>query len=152
MKLLIVEDDEPLAEVTANLLRALDRRKQCLESITLAGDLETALEHLPEQDAVLCDGRFPLSQGSPLLVEEWDVVQREARRRGIYFLLYSGCVRALASACATRTPALQKPARIEEIYAALTTPADRGIGRARQGVIAPRVHPAGGEQAVPNSP
>lgn len=120
MKLLIVEDEEQLAEITAMLLLSLDRRAQRLDTITFAGDLETALHCLPEHDAVLCDGQFPLSQNSRFVVEEWDVVRHEARRRGIHFVLHSGCLHALQGARDSDTPALTKPAPIEEIYAALT--------------------------------
>jgi CheY-like chemotaxis protein len=120
MKLLIVEDNEELAVMTATLLRSLDRRAQRLDTITFAGDLETALHCLPDHDVVLCDGRFPLSQNSRFIVEEWDVVRDEANRRGIHFVLYSGCLRALQCACESDTPALAKPAPVEEIYAALT--------------------------------
>ena len=120
MKLLIVEDNSQVAEVTAELLRSQDRPAHSIETITLAGDLETAMRRLPDHDAVLCDGRFPLSQNSRFIVEEWDVVRHEARRRGIHFVLYSGCGRALDRARDSRTLALMKPATIEEIYAALT--------------------------------
>jgi CheY-like chemotaxis protein len=120
MKLLIVEDEEQLAEITAMLLRSLDRQAQRLETITLVGDLETALDRLPEHDAVLCDGQFPLSRNSRFIVEEWDVVRREASRRSIHFVLHTGCLRALQEAYDSDTPALAKPAPIEEIYAALT--------------------------------
>jgi CheY-like chemotaxis protein len=119
MRLLIVEDNEYLAEVTAQLLYELDRQARRIASITVAGDLETAMHFLPEHDAVLCDGQFPLSRDSRFLVEEWDVVQHEAARRGIHFVLYSGCLRALHSACEAGTPALAKPSPVEEIYAAL---------------------------------
>ena len=120
MRLLIVEDNEFLAEVTAQLLHSLDRQAQRIESITLTGDLETAIHFLPEHDAVLCDGQFHISRSSRFIVEEWDVVRHEAARLGVYFVLYSGCVRALHSAWEAGTPALAKPAAVEEIYAALT--------------------------------
>jgi CheY-like chemotaxis protein len=120
MRLLIVEDNEYLADVTAQLLHSLDRQARRIESITVAGDLEAAIHFLPEHDAVLCDGQFPLSRDSRFIVEEWDVVQREAVRQGIHFVLYSGCLRALRSACEAGTPALAKPSPVEEIYAALT--------------------------------
>jgi CheY-like chemotaxis protein len=120
MKLLIVEDNSSLAEITAELLRSHDRSPQLFEAITLAEDLQTALLHLPEHDAVLCDGTFPLSPDSTFLVEDWDVVHREAHRRGTHFVLYSGSARALDSARESSIPALTKPAAIEEIYAALT--------------------------------
>jgi CheY-like chemotaxis protein len=122
MKLLIVEDEEQLAEIRAMLLRSLDRRAQRLEVITLAGDLETALDRLPEHHAVLCDGQFPLSRNSPFIVEEWDVIRREASRSSIHFVLYTGCLRALQEARDSDTPAFAKPAPIKEIYAALTAP------------------------------
>jgi CheY-like chemotaxis protein len=124
MRLLMVEDNEYLAEITAQLLHSLDRRTRRLESITIAGDLETAIHFLPEHDAVLCDGRFPISPNSRFIAEEWDVVRHEADRRGIRFVLYSGCVRALLSAREAETLALAKPAPIEEIYAAITCPKD----------------------------
>ncbi len=50
------------------------------------------------------------------------MVRHEADRRGIHFVLYSGCVPALLSAREANTPALAKPAPIEEIYAAITGP------------------------------
>src|SRR5208283_4047930 len=120
MKLLIVEDNATLAELTAELLHSVDGQAQQLEAITLASDLETAIVCLPEHDAVLCDGTFPLSHNSRFLVEDWDVVRQEAHRRGIHFVLYSGSVRALECARESGTLALAKPAAIEEIYAALT--------------------------------
>jgi CheY-like chemotaxis protein len=122
MKLLIVEDEEQLAEITAMLLRSLDRQAQRLETITLVGDLETALDRRPEHDAVLCDGQFPLSRNSRFIVEEWDVVRREAARRSIHFVLHTGCLRAFQEARDSDTLAFAKPAPIEEIYAALTAP------------------------------
>jgi CheY-like chemotaxis protein len=120
MKLLIVEDNSSLAELTAELLHFTDREAQAFEAITLAEDLQTAILCLPEHDAVLCDGTFPLSHNSRFMVEEWDVVRQEAQRRGIHFVLYSGSSRALDCARESNTPALAKPAAIEEIYAALT--------------------------------
>jgi len=120
MKLLIVEDNLSLAELTAELLHLIDRPAQELEAITLAEDLQTAILCLPEYDAVLCDGMFPLSPNSRFVVEEWDVIRQEAIRRGIHFVLYSGSPHALDSARESNTPALAKPAPIEEIYAALT--------------------------------
>jgi CheY-like chemotaxis protein len=120
MKLLIVEDDPSLAEITAELLKSLDRPSKRFEAITLASDLQTAIRCLPEHDIVLCDGMFPLSPDSPFVVDDWDVIRQEASRRGIHFVLYSGSVRALDWARASKTPALTKPAAIEEIYAALT--------------------------------
>jgi CheY-like chemotaxis protein len=120
MKLLIVEDNLPLAELTADLLHSHDRQAQQIEAITLASDLKTAILCLPAHDAVLCDGSFPLSHNSRFVVEEWDVVRQEAHRRGIHFVLYSGSVRALECARETNTIALAKPTSSEEIYAALT--------------------------------
>lgn len=120
MKLLIVEDDLTLAEVTAELLHSFDGPPQQFEAITLAADLQTAILCLPEHDAVLCDGRFPLSPDSRFWVEDWDVVRQEAHRRGIHFVLYSGSVRCLDCARESHIPALAKPAAVEEIYAALT--------------------------------
>ena len=94
--------------------------------------LQTAILCLPEHDAVLCDGAFPLSHNSRFVVEEWDVVRQEAHRRGIHFVLYSGSVRALDCARESNIPALAKPAAIEEIYAALMSfplsVIDRGYG------------------------
>jgi hypothetical protein len=81
--------------------------------------LIVAMLCLPEHDVVLCDGIFPLSHNSRFVVQEWDVVRQEAKRRGIYFVLYSGSVRALDCARESSTPAVAKPAATEEIYAAL---------------------------------
>jgi CheY-like chemotaxis protein len=120
MKLLIVEDNSALAELTAELLHSLDAQAKRIETITLAADLQTAMLCLPEHDAVLCDGTFPLSYNSRFLVEDWDVVCHEAQRRGIHFVLYSGSVCALDCARESNTLALAKPAPAAEIYAALT--------------------------------
>jgi CheY-like chemotaxis protein len=120
MKLLIVEDNSSLATITAQLLRSLDRAQQNLEAITLAEDLQTAIRCLPGHDVVLCDGMFPLSPHSRILAEDWDVIRQEAHRRNIRFVLYSGSDRALDRARESDTPALAKPASIEQIYAALT--------------------------------
>ncbi|HMD85137.1 MAG TPA: response regulator [Terriglobia bacterium] len=120
MKLLIVEDNLSLAEITAELLRSLDQGAQFLEAITLASDLETAILCLPEYDVVLCDGTFPPTHNSRFVVEGWEVVRQEANRRGIHFVLYSSSVRALDCARERNSPVLAKPAVIEEIYAALT--------------------------------
>lgn len=122
MKLLIVDDNSSLAEITAELLHTVDTPAELIEAITLATDLQTALLCLPEHDAVLCDGMFPLYHNSRYAVEEWDVVRQEATRRGIHFVLYSGSDRALDCARGSNTPALAKPAAIEGIYAALTRP------------------------------
>jgi CheY-like chemotaxis protein len=120
MRLLIVEDNLRLAEITAELLHSLDDRPQISESITLVSDLQAAIRRLPEHDAVLCDGAFPLTRNSSLAAEKWDVVRQEANRRGIHFVLYSGSACALDCARESEIPALAKPAAIEEIYAALT--------------------------------
>ena len=119
MKLLIVEDNLTLAKCTAQLLWRLDRPAQQLEAITIASDLQTALLGLSGHDAVLCDGAFPLSRDSRFAVEKWHVVRREARARGMHFVLYSGSVQALDCARESGTVALAKPAATEEIYAAL---------------------------------
>lgn len=120
MRLLIVDDNKPLAEVTAELLQWIDQSARHINSITLAGDLDSAIRLLPQHDAVLCDGEFPISRESLFAVEEWDVIWGEACRRGIHFVLYSGCSRALEDAREGAIPAISKPAAIEEIYAALT--------------------------------
>ena len=120
MKLLIIEDNGPLAELTALLLRWVDSQAHWFETITVAGDLESALARLPEHDAVLSDGRLPLAPGSPFVVEEWDVLHREAARRSMHFVLYTSSARALAHAREIGVPALDKPALLEEIYDALT--------------------------------
>jgi CheY-like chemotaxis protein len=120
MKLLIVEDDPSLAEVTAGLLHLVDDTPKRFEAITLAADLQTAIRLLPEHDAVLCDGMFPLAPESSFVVDDWDVIRQEATRRGIHFVLYSGSAHALDCARASKTRAITKPAAVEEIYAVLT--------------------------------
>ena len=120
MKVLIVDDDLPLAESTAELLRCFDNRKQELEAISLAADLETAISHLPVHDAVLCDGIFPPSPHSSFQAENWLVLRHAAQVRGIHFVLYSGSDDAVECAREWGIFALTKPATIEEIYSALT--------------------------------
>ena len=122
MRILIVDDNEPVAESTAELLLWIDRRARYIEAITLTSDLATAIRLVPKHDAVLCDGQFPNSGDSLFTAEEWDAIRREALRCGIHFVLYSGCARALDEARVSDIPAIAKPAPIEEIYAALTEP------------------------------
>jgi CheY-like chemotaxis protein len=133
MKLLIVEDNLPLAELTADLLQSVDKDRHLFEAIALAPDLQTAIRCLPEFDAVLCDGAFPLRPGSPYVGEEWEVVYQETQRRGIRFVLYTGSSGALDNARDGKIPALAKPTATEEIYAALTnfprSVTDRGYVR-----------------------
>jgi CheY-like chemotaxis protein len=119
MNLLIVEDNECLAEITVEILLSLDREARRIETITRTSDLETALQQLPRHDAVLCDGQFPISPGSRFIAEEWDVVRCEAIRHGLRFILYTGSARALQQARESGTPTLSKPAPVEEIYAVL---------------------------------
>jgi len=128
MKLLIIEANQPLAELTAALLESADRDQRRFQQITVAGDLETALCLLRGHDAVLCDDRFPLAPGARFIVEDWDVVQCEAARRGIRFVLYTGSPRALAGAKALGAAVLAKPAPVQEVYDALAR-ARPGPGR-----------------------
>ena len=130
MKLLIVEDNLSRARRTAELLRLVDGDSHSIEAIVIASDLQTAISRLPGFDAVLCDGRFPLRPGSSCVVEEWDVVRAEARRRGIHFVLYSGSAEALESARGIGVRALVKPAAAEEIHSAVTSFDPAMTGRA----------------------
>jgi len=120
MRLLIVDDNQPLAELTAALLQLIDDGPKRIDAITLVGDLESALGVLPQHDVVLCDGHFPISRDSGLIGEEWHSVRREARRLGIHFVLFSGCMHTVDDARDSYVPAISKPASIETIYAALT--------------------------------
>ena len=120
LTILNVEDNSSLVEITAELLRALERQAQRTEAIILVSDLQTASLCLPEHYTAVCDGMFPLSHDSRFVVEEWDVVRQEANRPDIHFVLYSGLVRALDCARESNAMALAKPAAIEEIYATLT--------------------------------
>src|SRR5579863_2589561 len=116
MRLLIVNNDKPSAEYTAQQLRGIDQPSRCIETITLADDLKTAIRLLPRHDIILCDGRLPSSKGSGRIVKDWEVVRREASREGIHFILYSACRNSLDDARAKEVPAIAKPAAIEEIY------------------------------------
>ncbi len=120
MKLLIVEDNLTLARLTAELLRSVDKDLQPFEAIALASDLQTAIGCPAEVDAVLCGGNFPLSPDSRFISEQWEVVLREMRRRGIHFVLYSGSDQTVDCARRRSALAVSKPAAIEDIYAALT--------------------------------
>ena len=119
MKLLIVEDNAALAELTAELLHLVDTQTWQIEAITLVADLQTAMLSLPDHDAVICDGQFPLSHDSQFQSEEWEVVRHAAQGRGILFVLYSGSASAIDRARERNTLAFAKPAPIEEIYEAL---------------------------------
>jgi hypothetical protein len=119
MRLLIVEANSPFTRLIADLLHRRDGHAQQLEAMTLVSDLQTALLWLSEHDVVLCDAAFALSPNSRFVVEDWDVVHREASRQGVHFVLYSASVRALNLAHDSDIVAVAKPAAIGEIYAAL---------------------------------
>ena len=119
MRLLIVEDNAFLAEITAELLHSLDSCGNVFEVITIVFDLRTAILNISEHDAVLCDGDFPFALGSGSAAENWHLVYEEAQLRGIHFVLYSGSPYALDRARANHTPAISKPAPVEDIFAAL---------------------------------
>jgi hypothetical protein len=116
MRLLIVDDEKSLATLTADEFRWVDQSARNIESISLAGDLETAMHLLPEHNAILCDGQFPASPSTRSLGDEWRVVQREAEARGIVFILYSGGAATIEGARRGGIPAIFKPAKIERIY------------------------------------
>ncbi|MGA2985766.1 MAG: response regulator [Terriglobia bacterium] len=120
MRLLIVDDNPRLAELTAQLLKGADQQARCIKSITLAGDLDTALRLLPQHDVVLCDERVPFSSDSRCNRDEWDEACRKAGRRGTYFVLYSTCPGSTDEALLGDIPAIAKAAAIEEIYTELT--------------------------------
>jgi hypothetical protein len=119
MRLLIVDDELSLAGLTADEFRWIDQSAQHIESISLAGDLETAIRLLPEHDAVLCDGQFPASPGARCQSDEWQAVQQEAQARGVVFVLYSGGATTVEGARSGGFPAIFKPASIENIYGLL---------------------------------
>jgi CheY-like chemotaxis protein len=120
MRLLIVDDDKPLAEATAELLQSIDQQARCIETISVAADLDSAIRLLPGHDVVLCDGQFPVSQDTRFIEDAWSVVRREAGRRGIHFVLYSANRNAIDDARVSNIPAIAKPAAVEEIYTELT--------------------------------
>jgi response regulator of citrate/malate metabolism len=116
MRLLIVDDEMSLAGLTADEFRWVDQSAHNIESISLAGDLETAMHLLPKHDAVLCDGQFPASPSTRSSGDEWRTVQRETEARGIVFILYSGGAATIEGARSGGIPAVFKPAKIERIY------------------------------------
>jgi response regulator of citrate/malate metabolism len=116
MRLLIIDDELSLAGLAADEFRWVDQSAQHIQSISLAGDLETAIRLLPQHDAVLCDGHFPASPGARSQGDEWRAVQREALTHGIVFILYSGGATTVEDARSGGIPAIFKPARIENIY------------------------------------
>lgn len=120
MKLVIVEDNPTLAELTAEILHPLEGQAQQIEAITLASEMQTAVRCDPGHDAVPCEGTFPLSHKPRFSVEDGDVIRQEAIPRGVHFVLDIGSIRALDGARESGSLAFAKPAAIEEIYAALT--------------------------------
>jgi len=128
MRLLLVDDNRALAEVTADLLMCMDQPMQRIEKITLAGNLQSALQLLPHYDAVLCDGEFPVSPDAKSSGEEWAAVFRESCRHRVNFILYSGSPLCLEDARYCNIPAISKPSSVEAIYAAISeyfTPNDQ---------------------------
>lgn len=119
MRLLIVDDNIGLAEITADLLWSVDKSLQTITSISVAGDLESALAVLPSHDAVLCDGEFPTAPGSTSIGEEWVGMFRETCKKQIPFILYSASPTCLEDAHCCDIPAVSKPATIEQIYSAI---------------------------------
>lgn len=120
MRILIVDDNQALAEITAELLRCVDGPARDIEAISLAGNLQSAVRLLPQHDLVLCDGEFPTAPDSPFPEEQWAAVFREACRYGADFILYSGSPVCLEDARYCGIAAIAKPATIDKIYAELT--------------------------------
>ena len=119
MHLLIVDDNRQLAQLTAEVLRWMDRGPRNIESIAIAADLQTALRLLPSCDAVLCDGQFPVSPNFWYRQDQWVGVYDEAAKHATHFILYSGDAETLDQARRRDIPAIAKPSRIERLYAAL---------------------------------
>ncbi len=119
MRLLVVDDNRQLAELTGELLRHADRRGREIGTISFAGDLESALRLLPNHDAVLCDGQFPVSPNFWYRRDQWMGVYAEAVPQGTLFVLYSGDAETVEHAQKIGIPAIAKPSRIETLYASL---------------------------------
>jgi hypothetical protein len=119
VRVLIVDGNLELSLFTGQLLLGVYQPAPRVEMISLAGNLETAIRLLPEHDAVLYEGQFPISRNSISLEEEWDSVYRAAVSRGIRSVLYSGSTRSLDEARNNGIAAISKPAAIEEVHALL---------------------------------
>jgi CheY-like chemotaxis protein len=119
MRLLIIDDNTQLAKVTATLLRQIDQGSREIETISSAADLDAAMRLLPQHDAVLCDGQFPVSPNFCYRDDQWMAVHREAVNRGMLFILYSGSPESLSDATSKGVPTIAKPCRIEKLYQVL---------------------------------
>jgi CheY-like chemotaxis protein len=123
MKLLIIEDDENVARITVDLLLAESREFAAgpqIGAIEVVSDLAAALERLEDFDAVLCDGEFPTRPGR-LPRRNWSTVTFFARHclRRLRCVVYSGDSGVVWEARRCGLTALDKPAPVEQIYAAL---------------------------------
>lgn len=110
MKILVVEDQLPLRELLAHMLRNQGVGIEVLE----AGSLDEARELLPQADAVLCDGSFPSHAGSayePLVTADgnWAPVQMAAAKLSIPFVMLSGLFVLVERLRSKGTEAFEKP-------------------------------------------
>jgi CheY-like chemotaxis protein len=119
MRVLIVEDEPELGQLVGRMLEAIDRfHHKAIERVTVANNLEAALELIPQSDAVLCDGRFPVrEQGTP--DENWAIVADRAMSVKIPCVIYTGNADVVDWCAEFGFPVLAKPASAEAIYAAL---------------------------------
>jgi CheY-like chemotaxis protein len=137
MRILIVEDNADIARLTAELLRMIDRNHlpMQIDSIVIAGDLDSAVLELAGADVCLCDGRFPLEAGmSPC--EAWELVAGKCERQvlPVRCVVYSADAEIAEAARKRGLVAVTKPGRAAEVYAAVTGGArDSGI-EARAGI------------------
>jgi CheY-like chemotaxis protein len=123
MKLLIIDDNDAVAEVLSELLLLQDGKNGQLgiEFVVMAGNLKDAKQALGGMlpgDAVICDGNFPaFSGGKP--VPHWPEVAGLASKLGLRFVLHTGDGDMADYAHSRGHAALTKPAVTSQIYDAL---------------------------------
>ncbi len=121
MKLLIVEDENGLAELLAELLRRHDaaQPEPVIEVIKTVGDLTSAIDCVHYFDAVICDGNFPMSPHRSAALENWAIVATRALKANVPIVIYSGNADIVHTARMCGLRAIEKPGKIEDIYLAV---------------------------------
>jgi len=115
LRILLVEDDENIAEAIAESLRLVGIEVVVCETYLAAAE---ALENLPF-DAVVSDGQFPSGIAASTIGPHGIPLLLKAKAKGKAIVLLTGSDELVLDAKALGIPALTKPASREQILEAL---------------------------------
>ncbi len=153
IKILVVEDDLPLREVLAHMLRNLAPKAGGIEVLE-AGTLDEARELLPQTDAVLCDGSFPTHRGGrpeimTVVESNWAPMRLDCERLRIPFVMLSGNYSLVQTLNEAGTLAFRKPGQAVDAVRLVVTLGLSTVAARRQKFEDPRVAEADRLNSLP---